>query len=149
MSSNAAAAAKKAKKGPEMVDEDDTSSLLRGQTHSRESSGASNLSVKFTVTQSSDGGSPVASATVSPIHSVPAAAAVASAVGDQLPPVVVRRNEVKFRRKKRPGRRRSTSPEIDEDSLSLDENDPKDPENGGNLVNEAYGKSCECLDKER
>ena len=41
----------------------DSTALLRGQSHSRESSGASNLSVKYTITQSSDG--TVASATVS------------------------------------------------------------------------------------
>ena len=33
----------------------DTNALLRGQSHSRESSGASNLSVKFTVANEANG----------------------------------------------------------------------------------------------
>lgn len=66
----------------------DSTALLRGQSHSRESSGASNLSVKYTITQSSDGsGSPEASATVS-TTSTPLKAGAASKAVDAAAVVV-------------------------------------------------------------
>ena len=140
---------------------DDTSSLLRGQTHSRESSGASNLSVKYTITQSSDGGSPIASATVSSAGNTPSH----EATQERLPTVSIvgdRINTSNHRRKKPRTRRRNattTSTDVNEEeqlSDSLSAGECLDDEDVGegqtkedSMVNEAYGKSCDSLNNER
>lgn len=59
-----AAEAEPSAKGAKDGVEPATTAAARGQSHSRESSGASNLSVKFTITQGQDGSPPIATASV-------------------------------------------------------------------------------------